>query len=155
MGAIHHLFIDDNELDEDVYKNELSSFFILPIQRIPRYILLLQDLIKNTQEEEIKNNIKYVLEMMKDIACTINYNLEKINVNNKKVKKDTKQTPKQIKLISKNRKTITQIENDRKRITRQQFILHVTLFVLTFILLFYLLCSFLFFFKYLSSFMIW
>ena len=56
---------------------DLESFMIMPIQRIPRYVLLLQDLLKYTSETHPDySSIKSALEKCKEMA-------EKINKSNK------------------------------------------------------------------------
>jgi len=51
----------------------LNSFLIMPIQRIPRYVLLLQDLLKSTLPQHADyENIKNALTEMKDLADYIN-----------------------------------------------------------------------------------
>ncbi len=52
---------------------EISSFLILPVQRIPRYVLLLQDLFKNTPESHADyQNLKKALEKMQSVAEYVN-----------------------------------------------------------------------------------
>jgi len=53
--------------------NSLDSFLILPVQRVPRYVMLLQDLIKNT--EPLHPDYAWLeksLESMKAVATFIN-----------------------------------------------------------------------------------
>jgi len=48
---------------------DLGAFLILPVQRIPRYVLLLTDLIKNTTEDHLDyTSIHSALQMMKTVA---------------------------------------------------------------------------------------
>eukprot|EP01084_Bolivina_argentea_P080320 145521_1 len=48
-------------------KKPLSSFLILPVQRVPRYVLLLTDLCKNTEEKsDDYKDINDAVEMIKD-----------------------------------------------------------------------------------------
>ncbi|EGC36722.1 hypothetical protein DICPUDRAFT_46997 [Dictyostelium purpureum] len=52
---------------------DLSAFLIMPIQRLPRYILLLQDLLKNTKETHTDyNDLSIALKKMKDVAEYVN-----------------------------------------------------------------------------------
>jgi hypothetical protein len=52
---------------------EISSFLILPVQRIPRYVLLLQDLFKSTPESHGDyQNLKKALEKMQSVAEYVN-----------------------------------------------------------------------------------
>ena len=54
-------------------KQDLRSLLITPIQRIPRYKLLLQDLISKTDEEHVDmDGLKNALEEMSSIANQIN-----------------------------------------------------------------------------------
>eukprot|EP01084_Bolivina_argentea_P025825 48018_1 len=55
---------------------ELPSFFILPVQRLPRYILLLTDLRKNTMEDTTEyEEIDEAVEQVKGITEEINERL--------------------------------------------------------------------------------
>jgi len=59
-------FIRDHPLSE---KQELGSFLILPVQRIPRYVLLLTDLINSTDKNhEDYANLTGSLDLMKIVA---------------------------------------------------------------------------------------
>eukprot|EP01100_Stratorugosa_tubuloviscum_P012889 TRINITY_DN625_c0_g1_i1.p1 TRINITY_DN625_c0_g1~~TRINITY_DN625_c0_g1_i1.p1 ORF type:complete len:780 (+),score=334.84 TRINITY_DN625_c0_g1_i1:1-2340(+) len=51
----------------------LSDYLIMPVQQVPRYVLLLQDLLKNT-ESNIKSyeDLEMALKSIKDIATYIN-----------------------------------------------------------------------------------
>jgi len=52
---------------------DLSSFLIMPVQRIPRYVLLLQDLVKNTNPDHPDyGNLTQALEKMRETANGIN-----------------------------------------------------------------------------------
>jgi len=52
---------------------EITSFMILPIQRIPRYVLLLQDLLKHTPNWHADHcNLEEALARLKEIATGIN-----------------------------------------------------------------------------------
>eukprot|EP01117_Protostelium_nocturnum_P008257 TRINITY_DN2949_c0_g1_i2.p1 TRINITY_DN2949_c0_g1~~TRINITY_DN2949_c0_g1_i2.p1 ORF type:complete len:564 (+),score=206.30 TRINITY_DN2949_c0_g1_i2:98-1789(+) len=53
----------------------LSGFLIMPIQRIPRYVMLLEDLLKNTPENPMHRDraeLSEALMKMKDVAKMIN-----------------------------------------------------------------------------------
>ncbi|KYQ90529.1 pleckstrin (PH) domain-containing protein [Tieghemostelium lacteum] len=55
------------------YGLDLSSFLIMPIQRLPRYVLLLQDLMKHTQETHTDyNDLTLALKKMKEVAEYVN-----------------------------------------------------------------------------------
>eukprot|EP01090_Pellita_catalonica_P019952 TRINITY_DN6935_c0_g1_i2.p1 TRINITY_DN6935_c0_g1~~TRINITY_DN6935_c0_g1_i2.p1 ORF type:complete len:268 (+),score=50.87 TRINITY_DN6935_c0_g1_i2:210-1013(+) len=54
---------------------ELSSFLIMPIQRIPRYIMLLRDLYKNTPKQHGDHQIlDVVVKKIEDVADYLNTN---------------------------------------------------------------------------------
>merc|ERR1712228_780851 len=54
-------------------RKPLTNFLILPIQRIPRYILLLSDLNKHTKHNDIDyKHTKCALELVQEIAVEIN-----------------------------------------------------------------------------------
>eukprot|EP01088_Endostelium_zonatum_P020008 TRINITY_DN7175_c0_g1_i2.p1 TRINITY_DN7175_c0_g1~~TRINITY_DN7175_c0_g1_i2.p1 ORF type:complete len:1115 (+),score=312.51 TRINITY_DN7175_c0_g1_i2:162-3347(+) len=57
------------------YGQSLQSFLIMPVQRIPRYQLLISDLIKKTNEAEFAYDmgfLKMAIAQIKDIADTVN-----------------------------------------------------------------------------------
>jgi alpha-tubulin suppressor-like RCC1 family protein len=59
--------------DEKTNKLGLNSYLIKPIQRVPRYRLLLQDLIKNTHPEHpLYKKIDDALEKVKEVALHLN-----------------------------------------------------------------------------------
>eukprot|EP01084_Bolivina_argentea_P237312 398855_1 len=54
-------------------RKPLSAFLILPVQRVPRYILLLRDLLKNTEEtSDDYGLIQEAVGMIKDITLILN-----------------------------------------------------------------------------------
>jgi hypothetical protein len=65
---------------------DLSSLLVMPIQRIPRYVLLLKELLKYTPESHVDfNSIHQALSMMEETANMMNEkkreaeNLEKLD----------------------------------------------------------------------------
>ncbi|KAF2076978.1 hypothetical protein CYY_001687 [Polysphondylium violaceum] len=61
------------ERNRNLFGLDLSAFLIMPIQRIPRYILLLQDLYKNTSESHPDHiDLTNALKKMKDVAEYVN-----------------------------------------------------------------------------------
>jgi hypothetical protein len=51
----------------------LGSFLIMPVQRIPRYALLLRDLLKNTWEDHPDyENIQKALKLIESIGMDVN-----------------------------------------------------------------------------------
>jgi hypothetical protein len=51
--------------------SSIQSLLILPIQRIPRYVLLLEDLLKHTPDESIdKPDLITALDKMKKVPIT-------------------------------------------------------------------------------------
>jgi RhoGEF domain/FYVE zinc finger/SOS1/NGEF-like PH domain len=58
---------------DDIKGMPLASYLIMPVQRIPRYKMLLQDLIKNTDEEHPDmEDLRLSLETMEGVARFIN-----------------------------------------------------------------------------------
>jgi hypothetical protein len=58
-------------------KLDLNSFLIMPIQRIPRYVLLLEDLLKHTEENHPDfNSLSQTLITMKTVANDINESIK-------------------------------------------------------------------------------
>ena len=52
---------------------DLASFLITPVQRIPRYVMLLQDLFRNTPDSHTDySNLNKALEKMRDVAEYVN-----------------------------------------------------------------------------------
>lgn len=76
MNAFLNLFLiilQKLEYSEKLNKLGLLSFLILPVQRIPRYVLLLSDLLKNTVPQHPDyENIKAALQQIKELADYIN-----------------------------------------------------------------------------------
>jgi len=71
-------FIEDNRAIKEVANRDLLSFLIMPIQRIPRYILLLDDLKKHTPDDlPDKQNIQKGYAKMKEIADYLNTSKKK------------------------------------------------------------------------------
>ncbi|KAL7717006.1 RhoGEF domain-containing protein [Entamoeba marina] len=61
-------------------KLDLHDYLIMPVQRLPRYTLLLAELLKNTPEDHCDyNNIRCALDVMKDVASKVNSSIA-INV---------------------------------------------------------------------------
>jgi len=52
---------------------DLLSYLIMPIQRTPRYVMLLEDLVKHSPDDHIDNkNLSEALKKMKEVAALIN-----------------------------------------------------------------------------------
>lgn len=61
------------ERDENCRGLSFDAYLIMPVQRIPRYVLLLQDLLNNTAKEHLDyDNIAGALGRVKDFANYIN-----------------------------------------------------------------------------------
>jgi len=74
-------FLQRAEARPECMKYNLDSFLILPIQRIPRYVLLIQELLKNTPEDhEDYNGLSQALKEMRSVAEFLNE--EKRNAEN-------------------------------------------------------------------------
>jgi len=70
----------------DVQGHDLLSFLILPVQRIPRYSLLLRELLKHTWSDHVDYaDLEYSLKRMEDVANYLNdkkaeaENISKVN----------------------------------------------------------------------------
>jgi len=66
-------------LSEQVYTNpsteryKFETYLILPVQRIPRYKMLIEDILKNTPENHVEyQDLKKAVDMIKDIASFVN-----------------------------------------------------------------------------------
>jgi len=53
-------------------KLDLSSYLIMPVQRLPRYELLLRDLVKNTSDVEVNKRLTALLEQVKFVNNHLN-----------------------------------------------------------------------------------
>ncbi|KAG8014328.1 Guanine nucleotide exchange factor VAV3 [Nibea albiflora] len=53
-------------------KFRLRDLLVVPMQRVLKYHLLLQELVKHTQDEADKSNLKIALDAMKDLAQYVN-----------------------------------------------------------------------------------
>ncbi|KAF2077388.1 hypothetical protein CYY_001316 [Polysphondylium violaceum] len=59
--------------EKTVPRSRLESLLITPVQRIPRYVLLLQDLLKHTEESHPDySHIVKALDLIKSVAMSIN-----------------------------------------------------------------------------------
>jgi type II secretory pathway component PulM len=68
-------FAQELDYTERLSGLSIESFLILPVQRIPRYVLLLQDLLKYTSPSHVDfNNLSNALAFIKDLADFINSN---------------------------------------------------------------------------------
>lgn len=68
-------FINKLEYSEELRKLSLNSYLIMPVQRIPRYVLLLQDMLKSTDaSDEDHEKLTEALERVKELADYINAN---------------------------------------------------------------------------------
>lgn len=68
-------FLSELDYSEKLSGLNLEAFVILPVQRIPRYVLLLTDLLKYTQPTHMDfNNLSNALAFIKELADYINTN---------------------------------------------------------------------------------
>jgi hypothetical protein len=66
-------FLETVDATKALQKQDLNSFLILPVQRIPRYELLLKDLIRHTWKEHPDyNNLEYALVKIHECAKNVN-----------------------------------------------------------------------------------
>jgi len=64
------------ELNERCEAHSVPDFMILPIQRVPRYVLLLTEILKHTPDSDShKNDLSQALEAIRKIADAINQSL--------------------------------------------------------------------------------
>ncbi|KAF2074349.1 hypothetical protein CYY_004325 [Polysphondylium violaceum] len=76
--AINNLRKNNSKFESFISEKEYSdkpvgSYLILPIQRIPRYTLLLQDLVKNTWSDHLDyKNLTESLKKMQEVATYVN-----------------------------------------------------------------------------------
>jgi hypothetical protein len=62
----------------------LTSYLIMPVQRVPRYILLLNDLLKHTPETSPDHpQIKKALELLNEIATELNQYMKRAEMGSK------------------------------------------------------------------------
>lgn len=68
----------DNVLKFPEFKNlEFSSYLIKPVQRLPKYVLLLKDLLKNTPNDHIDfKNIKKCLDLFMKVNEENNHRMD-------------------------------------------------------------------------------
>lgn len=65
-------FLQQAASDPGVGKTQLSSFLILPVQRIPRYEMLLGDLLKHTSPEHADfPDLKKAVDLIKGVATYV------------------------------------------------------------------------------------
>jgi hypothetical protein len=68
----------------NVRKLELMSYLIMPVQRIPRYRLLLEEVLKSTtDEDEDKEEIEQALEKIKIVAKSCNDSISRREIRDK------------------------------------------------------------------------
>lgn len=80
-------------LSEATNRTSLNSFMIMPVQRIPRYILLLQSLLEVTPPSHPDHdNLKKAAEIVKETALTINHHKQVVENTKKLASLSTKVT---------------------------------------------------------------
>ncbi|BFU23210.1 guanine nucleotide exchange factor, putative [Entamoeba histolytica HM-1:IMSS-B] len=98
-------------------KSSISDLLITPVQRLPRYQLLLKDLLKHTQQSHIDyNNIKKALEMIQEVANKVN-ETSKINELTEETQKYFSKTlhiPEEIQMVPQGRILIKTIKVNGK-----------------------------------------
>ena len=66
-------FLDQLRYSEECNGLDLTSYLIMPVQRIPRYVMLLADLLKNTPDSHVDyNDLKAAHEKTKEVADYVN-----------------------------------------------------------------------------------
>ena len=66
------LKIKKEEQKKDPKKNDLPSLLVMPIQRIPRYILLLKEAINHSKVKEEEENLSEAKQKMEELGVLIN-----------------------------------------------------------------------------------
>lgn len=70
-------FLEETEKLPDVKKLEITSYLIMPIQRIPRYVLLLKDFLRHTPKGHPDfENISRALALFQDVAVHVNQSIQ-------------------------------------------------------------------------------
>ena len=67
--------LTQNQNQQPGAKQSLESCLILPIQRVPRFVLLLEEIKKSTTSNEEEENVSKALEMVKLVANRVNESL--------------------------------------------------------------------------------
>lgn len=99
-------FLMDCKLNPRTEYKELDSFLIEPIQRIPRYGLLLKELIKHTWEDHRDySDLQLALEKMQDVAFYMNERKREVESMEKILEIQNKCT-KQVNLVGPQRKFV-------------------------------------------------
>ena len=81
-NTIFKNFIHDTFKDPKFKKLELPSYLIKPIQRLPKYVLLLKDLLKNTDCEHVDyENIKFALLKFEEVNVENNIKMGQVMMN--------------------------------------------------------------------------
>jgi len=66
-------FIKKQEQTKECHFQPLESFLVMPVQQIPRYVMLLADLVRNTPKEHVDyQDLEIGLSKMKEVASKIN-----------------------------------------------------------------------------------
>eukprot|EP01080_Neovahlkampfia_damariscottae_P011797 gene11797-5131_t len=66
-------FLQEQYNKKETHRHKLESFLIMPVQRIPRYKMLFQDLLKNTPDNfPDKADVSSALSLIADIAMFVN-----------------------------------------------------------------------------------
>ncbi|EGC35087.1 hypothetical protein DICPUDRAFT_152605 [Dictyostelium purpureum] len=105
------LFIQECKSLTEVARRDLQSFVSMPIQRIPRYVLLLRELIKFTHKSDPDyHNIQQALHSMETIADIINKQMREEEISREMIAINDKLTPKIKNLIEPHRRLIKEGE---------------------------------------------
>eukprot|EP01080_Neovahlkampfia_damariscottae_P011234 gene11234-4054_t len=77
-------FLEKNELTPQVQFQSLDSFLILPVQRIPRYNMLLGEVIKKSKpEEEDYDKLCQALDLIQEVAFVVNDHMKELEIRQK------------------------------------------------------------------------
>ncbi|EFA85018.1 pleckstrin domain-containing protein [Heterostelium album PN500] len=70
-------FLNECKYSQSAKKLDLNDLLIMPIQRLPRYILLLEELTQYTQNSQEKQNLIDAKQIMKEVASYVNQATER------------------------------------------------------------------------------
>lgn len=77
-------FLEKNEFQPHTKFQSLESLLILPVQRIPRYNMLLEQIIKHTKQDETDyNDLVAALALIQQVAITVNDHVKELEIRQK------------------------------------------------------------------------
>lgn len=80
-------FLREQRANPRCLRKELQDFLITPIQRVPRYVLLLQELVKRSDEAQADfSTLSHALQRLRELANRIN-DRKRVNENTREVQR--------------------------------------------------------------------